>query len=504
MASPGQAKAPQHPLEKSYGVSLTVAIVSLVPFIIITTAFDLYEKLVGADIGIAMNALSVISAMSTAGYAFGALLGGDIIQRFPQRKLFFYAEAVFVAGCVLCASAFGMVQFGAGMVLLAFATGQLLVIALPPVIRRFPAEKMTITSGMVNLGFFGATTVGPLIGGAVAFGHAWRWLYAGFAAVGLMNLATSYFSLPSTPPMKPDARFDFPAVFLALVATVLPFLASGELTGHPFHSYWFMLPLAVGFACFVAMLLIEYHQKTPLSPVKPMWHTIPLVGTIAAMIGGGAFITLLMLAERYETTVLKHSVLTTGLFFWPQVLGVIVTAVILMALIHTRYLPVFILAGMLLLIAAAILLLYFVPNGSPSMLLAVAALLGLGAGATVSPGLWMAAFSLPSKMVGRTFALVELVRSEADFMMGPVIVGVAAAWSGGGSRFDASGIQYAIWIALLITAATTGFMIVLYLCGGFRLPVPDLEDWLKGDRPGFESPALFAALRKNPKKPGES
>jgi len=120
-------KAPQHPLEQNYGVSLAIAILALVPFIIITTAFELFQKSVGHDVGIDKNGLAVISAMSTAGYAFGALLGGDIIQRFPQRKLFFSAETASVVGCLLSATSFGMVQFGAGMVLLAFATGLLLV-----------------------------------------------------------------------------------------------------------------------------------------------------------------------------------------------------------------------------------------------------------------------------------------------------------------------------------------------------------------------------------------
>jgi predicted MFS family arabinose efflux permease len=271
--------ASRHPLEQSYGVNLAIAIFALVPFLVITTAFDLFEKQVGADIGITKNGLAVISALSSAGYAFGALLGGDIIQRFPQRKLFLACEVLFVAACVAAASASEIVQFGAGIVMLAFTTGLLLIIALPPVVRRFPAEKMTTTSGAVNLGFFGAATAGPLIGGAVAYGHGWRWLYAGAAAIGLLVLATAYFALPTQPATQPEARFDFPAVSLAFVATALPFLAAGELTGHPFNSYWFMIPVAVGLCCFMAMLLTEYHQKNPLSPVKKMWHTIPLIGT---------------------------------------------------------------------------------------------------------------------------------------------------------------------------------------------------------------------------------
>jgi MFS family permease len=375
-----QRRSRKHPFEKSYGVNLTVAILALVPFIILTTAYELYEKQIGAEISIPKNALSIISALSTAAYAFGALLGGDVIQRFAQRELFFLCESMFIVGCTLAASGFGMVQFGGGMVLLAFSTGLLLVIALPPVIRRFPAEKMPITAGVVNLGFFGATTLGPIVGGVIAFAHAWRWLYAGFGALGLGVLTISFFALPRQDPMDSEARFDFPAVVLAFFASVLPFLAAGELTGHTFRSYWFTAPLAVGMACFVAMLLSEYHQKNPLSPVKPMWHTIPLFGTLAAMFGGGVFVTLLMLAERYEMAVLHKTALSTGLLFWPQVLGAILTAGLLMILVRTRYLAILVLGGMLMLIGAGVLLLYEVPGQSRPISLAGAGLLGLGPG----------------------------------------------------------------------------------------------------------------------------
>jgi hypothetical protein len=63
-------------------------------------------------------------------------------------------------------------------------TGLLLVIALPPVIQRFPAQRMPTTAAAINIGFFGAVTVGPLLGGITAYGHAWRTFYAALGALG--------------------------------------------------------------------------------------------------------------------------------------------------------------------------------------------------------------------------------------------------------------------------------------------------------------------------------
>jgi len=356
---------------------------------------------------------------------------------------------------------------------------------------------MPTTATVVNIGFFGAVTIGPLVGGAVAFGDVWRWLYAGLAAIAACTFLLALFTLPDQDAFNPGMPFDTAAILLAFFATVLPFWAAGELTGHGFSSYRFMIPLAVGFACFVALLLTQYHKKEPLSPVELLWHTYPLLGTVAAMVGGGAFIAFTLLIQGYKTEILGLSPLQTGLAFWPQVIGVLVTAVLLGALLRTRVLPVLTLFGMLLLIASGgVLLFAFGPMGSDKLLLGVIGMLGLGAGATVSPGLFMAAMSLPSQIVGRTLALVELVRSEADFIMAPVMLQVARLESGGHGLTQA-GIRQAILITAMITGATTLLGILLYLgSAGARLPKPDLVSWLGHPRPAFDSPAVWAVLRR--------
>jgi MFS family permease len=483
------------PLEGRYGVSLTIAILALAPYIVVTTAYPLYRDQVSQAIGAGRTALEIIAGIATAGYAFGALLGGDLINRFPQRRLFFPAEGMFIVGCLLAASAGGTVVYGTGRVLQGLATGLLLVIALPPVIQRFPPDRMPITAAFVNIGFFGAVTLGPLLGGAVAAGHAWRWFYGGLAAIGLVIFALALITLPDQEPPNRGLPFDRSGIVLGLAATVLPFWAVGALTGQGFGSLLFALPFALGIACFAALLLTEYHKAEPLSPVKMMWTTLPVIGTLVAMIAGGVLVTFLMLAMQYLLEVEHHAPLSVGFAFWPQVVGVLITAGLLGVLLRTRFLPLLILAGMLALIGGGALLLTLGMRGSPAAMRAAAGLLGLGAGATVSPGLYLAAFSLPSKMVGRIFALVELVRSVADFILAPVMLEVARVASGG-KALTADGLREAIWITILITIGATLFGVVLYLVGGAGLPRPDLEAWLKEGRTAVTSPLLGQAFRR--------
>lgn len=489
--------APHHPgrpWEGRYGAMLPAAVMSLVPFIITTVAWDMFRKGMAKEVGAKPGSLELALSLSTAGYAFGALMGGDIIQRFPQRRLFLILETCFVLSCIVSATAQGVWQLSIGLIAQGLVTGLLLVVALPPVVRRFPAGKMPITAAAINMGFFGAITAGPLVGGAVALAHLWRWYFASLAVIGLLVLLVAALSLPDQAPFDPGRPFDWHAVLLALAATVLPFYASGILQQVGFGGFQFSVILGVGLLCFAALILAEYHKKDALSPVKPMWHTWPVLGTLIAMFGGGIFVSLLDLGLRYATKVEHLKPLAAGIAFWPMLPAIVFSALLLALAVRSRWIPIFILSGMMALVAAAALFARISTPDAHGLVSAAAVLLGYGAGATVSPGLWLAGFSLPSKMVGRIFSLVELVRSVADFVLAPVILELMHVGSAG-SAPTPQGVASAAWYVLLIAAACTGFAILLYLSGSVSLPRPDLVRWLSGDDPALESPQFFGAFR---------
>lgn len=482
------------PLEGHYGISLAVAIVALAPFIVVSTADVMFAKQVQADVHMTRLGTELVSGFAIAAYAFGALVGGDLIQRFRQRYLFLICEALFVLGCALAAAAPNAYLFGCGRVLMGFATGLLLVIALPPVILRFPPQKLPVTMAWVDLGFFGAVCAGPLVGGAVAAMHAWHWFFAGLGAIGALNFVVALLTEPLYDPPNPGLRFDYWALLLAFGAVVLPFWASGELAAHGFGSVMFTVLLAAGVACFVALLLVEYHQREPLSPVKLMWHTIAIVGTLVAMFAGSLFVSFLELAEQLHLQTLKHPPFATGVLFSPMIGAVCIAAVLVGLLMRTRFLPILILAGMLCLIGGGILVLRIGPQGAALPTLAASGLLGLGAGATVSAGLILAAFTVESKMVGRVFALVELVRSLADYVITPIILKIARVRSLQ-PPLDWPGVQRAATITLWLAVGFTVFGIALWIAGGAGLPVPDITKWLKQSKPAIPSPKLLARFR---------
>ncbi|OYV39324.1 MAG: hypothetical protein B7Z80_07625 [Rhodospirillales bacterium 20-64-7] len=484
--------------EGHYPSSVAVAIIALSPFIVVSTAALMFGTQVRHDLQMGRFASQLIAGLAIAGYAFGALTGGDLVQRFRQRNLFFICEGMFALGCLLTALAPGVVLYGFGRIFAGFGTGLLLVAAIPPVIQNFPAQKLHVTVVFINIGFFGAVCLGPLVGGIVAAAHGWRWFYGALALIGCANLFASVLVLPVADPPNPGLKLDPWAGVLGLPAVVLPFWAAAELADHGFASPWFWAPLAAGLACFVGLLLFEYHQRDPLSPVKRMFTAMSVIGTLVAMIAGSVFVAFLELAERMQLQIAGRSPLVTGLLFAPLVVSVCVTAFLLGRLIGTRYLPILILAGMACLAAAGALLLDLGPGGSIGITIAIAVLLGLGAGATVSPGLYLAGLPLQSKIIGRVFALVELVRSLADYIIAPVILKLARTGSAK-PPLDIGGAHLAGEAALAITLGFTGFGIFLWLSSVSGLPKPDIIGWIEDNKPALESPLLLAKFRRTAK-----
>jgi hypothetical protein len=118
-------------------------------------------------------------------------------------------------------------------------------------------------------------------------------------------------------------------------------------------------------------------------------------------------------------------------------------------------------------------------------------LTGIGLGATVAPALFVAGFSLPSASLQRVFAIVELMRAVAAFMIAPIFAHLAATV--GGSLDAGTGI--ALWIGLGIALGGAALGIAIYALGGARPQTPDIDGFVAGETPAWYSPPLLARVR---------
>ena len=466
------------PLRGRYIPTLAIALAALIPYILVVGGSTLFRPQVVSDLGSSQGAISIISGLATAGYAFGALLGGDIVQRFHQRRLFLIWQIVLIAVWVISAEAPDAAVYGIGRVAAGFATGLQLVTALPLTVRQFPPTRTPLTAAFIDIAFFGGVAAGPLICGLVADGHAWRIFFAALAGLSALDWLLAFFTLPWREPFNPNLRLDWTGLALGFGATFLPFAASGALSAAGFASFLFTVLMAIGIACrsFDRRICQGRAACTCEKDGLSFPHRRHRDRNVRRQ----------CLRQLRGTRVTVHAARRAPfpacgrLSLCPQIAGVVVSATLLGLLFSTRFLPVLAFGGMLLVIAGGALL--AAHGAKPDVWLGVSGLLGVGAGHCL-------ARPVHGKLVPALathwadFRACRACQVGADFMLAPVMTQVAHVLSGG-TKLKAAAIQDATWITLAIPVLALIAVAAIFLRAGAPLPRPNLKAWIEENKPG--------------------
>ena len=418
------------------------------------------------------------------------MLAVQFAQHLPQRRMMLIYATLLVAGSILAAAATGPAMFIAGHVLQGLCTSLLLIAAAPPLFLGYPAAKLRWTAMIMNMCIFGAVAAGPLIGGAQASFHAWRplfWIVAGIAVVALL---LSLLTFEDAPPADRSAPWDGWAVGLAATGSVAAFWGAAELTTHRFLDPVAVAPLLGGLALIVILWVYQYRGKRTLLTLRPLASTIPLAGIVLAVCAAAASVSAIALTSTVLAPPLHaaapgaalpartrrgrdhrdrvrrgvqhpvHPLLTPwpGWPSWPWASWCIRSAV---------------------------------PPTS-GLALAGSALIGVGVGASVTPALFLAGFSLRSASIQRVFAILELLRAVAAFMIAPILLHFATTLSG----LPDPGHEHRVVGLLRARGRRRAGRRPALPAGRGAAVAPSLTRFLGGGEPGWESPPLLAAIRR--------
>lgn len=477
------------PLAQSYPAAATLVVCSLIPYLALTAAVFPLAPEIGRSVGLSAGTLYVTIAVSTGAYAMGTVLAVQFAVHLRPRRMLVAYEAIFVAASLLTAWAPTAGVFMGGFIAQGLCTSLMLIAAVPPLVTSWPAEKMPVTGGIMNLCIFGAVAAGPTLGAVEASGGSWRPLFWGVSAIAVTALAFSLLTFEDDPPVAPDSPWDLVAVGLAVAGCAAAFFGAGELQATGSAGVGSVVPLVGGFAAVVALVVYEYRLRNPLMPVRAAATTAPVTGlTIALTASAAAFGVMVLLMEALQRT---GTSLRTGLVFLPEFVAAIAVAGLFGVLFRTRYTPVLALGGLLAVAGAAALAVVAVPDGG-WLAAAATGVLGLGVAASVSPGLFMAGFSLRSHQLQRVFAMIELMRGVTAFLVAPILVFLAGILGSG----PAAGVRDALWICVGIAAVGFVGAVLLHLTGSRGLQAPDLERWQGQGEQAWESPPLLARVRQ--------
>jgi MFS family permease len=462
---------------------------ALVPYLGLSAALQPLTPIIGGQLHMSPQTMSLGLGLANAGYAFGTVLAVQLAQLLPQRRMMVLYAALLVLGSVLAAAAQDPAMFIVGHVLQGLCTSLLLIAAVPPLAIGFGLPRIRSTAVIMNVCIFGAVALGPTIGGIQASAHAWRPLFWIIAAISLAALVLSVLTFEDAPPADPEAPRAPIALGLAAAGCVAAFYGASELLTHPFLDIQTIVPLTVGLALIVILVVQQFRSKRPLLTIRSMLtSTIPVAGIVVALAAAAASVTATDLTASLLAPL--YSPVHLGLLFLPELAGALLTAAVLGMVLKRRELHYLPLVGMGFLAAGIAVFRIQLPP-SQTLTLIGSGLTGIGLGAAVAPALFVAGFSLPSASLQRVFAIVELLRAVAAFMVAPVLAHFAVTV--GGDPTTGTGIV--LWIGLGIAISGAIAAVLLYALGGARARTPDLQRFMDGDGPAWYSPPLLAAVR---------
>ncbi|WP_319430622.1 universal stress protein [Mycobacterium sp. RTGN5] len=479
----------QGPLAGRYPAVAAMVTLALIPYLALSAALDPLVPIISEQLHMTTQAMALSSGLGNAAYAVGTVLAVQFAQHLPQRRMLVGYAVVLVVGSVIAAAAPNATAFIVGHVLQGLATSMLLIAAAPPLTIGFPRDKLRNTAVIMNMCVFGAVALGPFVGGVQASAHAWRPLFWIVAVIALLALILATLTFDDAPPADRDAPWDLAAIALAAVGCTAAFVGAAQLTTHEFSDLAVTGPMFGGLALIVTLIVYQFRARRPLLTVRTMMTSaIPVAGVGVALFAAAASVAATVLTA---SVFMQHfSPVEVGLLYLPELGGALVMAVVFGFVISRRamhYLP---LVGMVLLAAGIAVFRASLPANVPLALLG-SALTGLALGATVAPALFVAGFSLQSNSLQRVFAIIELLRAVAAFMVAPIFAHLATRYSG--DLLEGTGV--ALWVGFGLAIGGAVFGVAVYALSGARPQTPDLDEFLDGDSPAWYSPPLLARLR---------
>ena len=466
-----------------------MVVFALVPYLALSAAIGPLTPTIASDLHMSLQTMDLAAGLGNAGYAVGTVLAVQFAMHLPQRRMMLIYAVMLVVGCFLSAGAQDATMFIAGHVLQGLSTSLLLIAAVPPLALGFGAAKLRETAVIMSMCIFGAVTAGPVIGGLQANTGGWRPLFWIIAVIALAALALAVLTYEYQPPADRTAPWDFLAIGLATAGSVAAFWGASQLLTHSFLDPRTLVPLLGGLGLIVILIVHQYNARRPLLTIRPMLQsTIPVAGIVIALFAAAASVSATSLTAALQTGL--YSPVHLGLLYLPELAGAVLTAVLLGYCITRWEMQILPVVGMLFLAAGIGILRIQLPP-SQTLTLVGSAVTGIGLGATVAPALFAAGFSLPSNNLQRVFAIVELLRAVAAFMIAPVFAHFAATV--GGSLQEGTGI--ALWIGLGLALFGAGAAVTIYLLGGAWPEKPDIEAFLRNSLPAWYSPPLLARVR---------
>jgi EmrB/QacA subfamily drug resistance transporter len=315
---------------KGWVLALTALASSMVALdaLVVATALSAIRL----DLGASIEALEWTVNAYTLSFAVLLLTGAALGDRYGRRRLFVIGIGLFVVASAACALASDVGWLIAARAVQGAGAALVMPLAMALLSAAFPREErgkaLGIFSGITGL----ALIAGPVVGGAVASGIAWQWIFWINVPIGLVAIPLACRRIPES--RGPGTAIDVPGVVLVTGAALA--LVWGLMRGNAagWLSREVVAALAAGFLLAVAFVAWEKRVDAPMAPMRFFRSRAFSSGIAASFLFYASMYGTLFLLPQFLQTAQGQGPLGAGLRLLPWTATTFIVAPIAGSLVN--------------------------------------------------------------------------------------------------------------------------------------------------------------------------
>ena len=314
--------APAHTQVPGQRRWVALGLLCLAQFMLILDITAVNVALPGIGAGLHLGREGLTWTVTAYTLCFGSLmiLGGRLADALGARRVLLAGLVLFVAASAATGLApdaatllGGRVGQGVGAALLSPAA-----LAIVTTLFQGPdrGKALGIWAGLAGAG----SALGNVLGGALAAGPGWRWIFYINLPVGILVLATLP-ALVAASPRRAVTGLDAPGALLVTGGTGALIYGLVKAGDSGWGSAAALVPLAAAAVLYAVFAVAEGRAGTPLLDVRMFTRRPVLTGALLMLTGTGLLFGFFFLGSIYLQHVRGWSALGTGLLFLPMAAG---------------------------------------------------------------------------------------------------------------------------------------------------------------------------------------
>ena len=276
------------------------------------------------DLGASIEQLEWTVNAYNLSFAVLLMTAAALGDRLGRRRMFAAGVALFTLASAACALAPGAGSLIAARAVQGAGAALVMTLAMALVSSAYPPERRGSALGV----FFALTGLavasGPLVGGAVAEGLAWQWIFWLNVPLGLVLVPLALSRIPES--FGPDGRLDLPGLALVSggVLGLVWALVRGNVAG--WASAEVLGTAVAGAALLAAFVRWELRAPAPMLPMGFFRSRAFSAGNAAIFFAIGSLFTGVFFLAQFMQTALGSSPLEAGLQLLPWTATLFFTA----------------------------------------------------------------------------------------------------------------------------------------------------------------------------------